>query len=91
MLLPAAPNPFNPETTLRYVLPPGGTYTVRMEIRDVRGRRTVVLVDSEQFPGSYMVRWDGRDETGNIAAAGVYLVVLQVDGRRLSRKILLLR
>lgn len=91
MLLPAAPNPFNPETLLRYTLPPGGIYEVRMEIRDVRGRRIRILVDSAKASGSYMVRWDGRDDAGHAAAAGIYLVLLQVDGRRLSRKILLLR
>jgi len=90
-LLPAAPNPFNPETNLRYRLPAGGTYAVRMEVRDVRGRLVRTLVEAVQAGGSYMVRWDGRDGAGHPAAAGVYLVLLEVEGRLLSRKILLLR
>ncbi len=90
-LLPAAPNPFNPETNLRYRLPAGGTYAVRMEVRDVRGRRVRILVEAVQTGGSYVVRWDGRDGAGHPAAAGVYLVLLEVEGRLLSRKILLLR
>jgi hypothetical protein len=90
-LLPAAPNPFNPETLLRYTLPPGSSHAVRMEIRDIRGRRIATLVDEVKPSGSYAVRWDGREKGGRDAAAGIYLVVLEVDGRRLTRKILLLR
>lgn len=91
MLLPAVPNPFNPETMLRYSIPPGEIGSVRMEIRDVRGRLVKILVDSQQAPGSYMVRWDGRDSSGRNAAAGIYLVLLEVNNRRLTRKIMLLR
>ncbi len=91
LLLPAVPNPFNPETLLRYSIPPGEVGSVRMEIRDVRGRLVKILVDSQQAPGSYMVRWDGRDSSGRNAAAGIYLVLLEVNNRRLTRKIMLLK
>jgi hypothetical protein len=91
LLQPAVPNPFNPETLLRYSIPPGDIRSVRMEIRDIRGRLVRVLVDSQQVPGSYMVRWDGRDSSRRNAAAGIYLVMLEVNNMRLTRKIMLLR
>ena len=90
-LLPAVPNPFNPETVLRYTLPAGGEHTVCLEVRDVRGRLTKSLVESIQPEGTWQVRWDGTDATGARVAAGVYLVVLEVDGDRTSRKVILLK
>ncbi len=90
-LLPAVPNPFNPETLLRYTLPAGGDHAVRLEVRDVRGRLTKRLLDRHQPGGSWQVRWDGTDRTGARAAAGIYLVILEVDGIRASRKVILLK
>lgn len=90
-LLPAAPNPFNPETHIRYRIPEGDSRRVRLEIRDVRGRRTRLLVEEEQGAGTYQVIWDGRDGWGRRAASGVYFVVLQAGGTRRIRKVLLLR
>ncbi len=90
-LLPAVPNPFNPETLLRYTLPDGGDHAVRLEVRDVRGRLTRRLVDSRQPGGTWQARWDGTDRSGARAAAGIYLVILEVDGFRVSRKVILLK
>lgn len=90
-LMPAAPNPFNPETLLRYSLPAGGPYRVRLTIHDVRGRRVRSLVDALRPSGMHRVRWDGRDDGRRRVASGIYLVVLEVEGRRQSRKILLLK
>jgi hypothetical protein len=89
-LLPAVPNPFNPRTHIRYRIP-DGQRPVRLEIRDVRGRRTRLLVEEEQGAGTYQVIWDGRDGWGRRAASGVYFVVLQAGGTRRIRKVLLLR
>jgi hypothetical protein len=90
-LHPPVPNPFNPETTVRYTLPAGGAHTVRLEVRDVRGRLTKRLLDTSQPGGTWQVRWDGTDAAGARAAAGLYLLILEVDGRRTSRKVILLR
>ncbi|MFC1500085.1 lamin tail domain-containing protein [Candidatus Zixiibacteriota bacterium] len=90
-LLPAVPNPFNPETVLRYTLPAGGDHEISLEVRDVRGRLTRSLVDTRQPGGNWQIRWDGTDAAGARVAAGVYLVVLTVNGDRTSRKIILLK
>jgi len=76
---------------LRFSLPGKGIRRVRLEILDVRGRRVRTLVDEERAPGLHHVRWDGRDGAGRRVASGVYLVILEADGARRSRKILLLR
>jgi hypothetical protein len=90
-LYPAIPNPFNPETTVRYSLPAGATHEVRIEVRDVRGRLLKRLLEASQPGGTWQVRWDGTDSSGARAAAGIYLVILEVDGTRASRKVILLK
>jgi hypothetical protein len=35
--------------------------------------------------------WDGRDDGGRTAAAGVYYLSLDADGRRMTRALVLLR
>jgi hypothetical protein len=91
VLHPAAPNPFNANTVLRFTLPAGDPRPVRLEIRDMRGRRVRSLVDGQLASGVHVLRWNGRDDGGRQVASGVYLVVLDVERERLTRKILLLR
>lgn len=83
------PNPFNPETVIRYSLHAQGT--VELAIFNVLGQRIRTLVQANQTSGTYEVRWDGRDETGLSVASGVYIYRLQADGFTASRKMLLLR
>jgi flagellar hook assembly protein FlgD len=78
-LYPAAPNPFNPRTTIRFDLPAAGT--VRLAIYDVAGRLVKVLVEGEIPAGSHEAVWDGRDTSGRSAPSGSYLARLVAGGR----------
>jgi len=84
------PNPFNPETTIRYDLPAGST-RVRLLIADLAGRRVRTLVDEVQAGGSRSVVWNGRDDSGNGVSSGVYFYVLDAGKERLTRKLVLLK
>ncbi|MFO7768170.1 MAG: lamin tail domain-containing protein [bacterium] len=90
-LLPAVPNPFNPSTRVRFRLPPGPDREVRLDVLDTRGRRVRRLLDARLAAGTYEQVWDGRERSGRTSAAGIYLVVLQVEGHRYTRKVLLLK
>jgi hypothetical protein len=70
------PNPFNPTTTIRYVVPEKGW--VRIWVYDVLGRRAKQLLDGETYPGTYETTWDGRDEQGHLLASGAYFCHLLV-------------
>ncbi len=59
MLLGNYPNPFNPETTIRYALPESDH--VRLAVYDLAGREVAVLVDGAQPAGEHVARFDGRD------------------------------
>jgi hypothetical protein len=85
-LYAAAPNPFNPRTTIRFDLPGAGP--VRLAIYDLAGRLVKVLVEGERPAGSYEAVWVGRDTSGHSAPSGSYLARLvaggKVEGVRLS-------
>jgi len=83
------PNPFNSSTVIRYALPEGGL--VRLEIYNVLGQRVRVLVDGEQEAGYHMVRWDGKDDMGEMVANGVYLYRIEAGEFVNSKKMLLLK
>jgi hypothetical protein len=68
------PNPFNPSTLLRYVLPEGSH--VLLEVFNVLGQRVAVLQDGDLPAGDHAVNWGPVH-----LASGVYLARLQVTTR----------
>lgn len=89
LVRPNTPNPFNPSTLLRFVLPHAGRVSV--ELLDARGRRVVSLRDGFASAGEHAVRWDGRDGVGRPVASGVYVARITLDGRSAARTIALVR
>lgn len=86
----AAPNPFNPRTTLFFDLPRGGEVT--LTVHDGRGRLVRRLHGGQREAGRHQVIWDGLDDHGGAAPSGVYLVRLKAaDGARASMKVALVR
>ncbi len=83
------PNPFNPSTTIRYVL--AKTTDITLEIFNTLGQKVRTLVNSRQSTGEHTVVWDGKDGNGSSVASGIYLYRLNVENRRITRKMLLLR
>jgi hypothetical protein len=83
------PNPFRAATTIHYSLP--GAMPVRLVIHDVTGRTVRTLMNGIQDAGDRQVIWDGRDESGSLVAAGVYLYRLDAGGTTSARKMALLR
>ena len=83
------PNPFNPATELRYKL--GRDEQVVLRVYDVTGQLVRTLVNEHQTAGSYGVFWNGRDETGREAPAGVYFGRLETDELVQTRRMLLLK
>lgn len=65
------PNPFNPQTTIRFVLP--AATDVRMVVYDLLGREIVQLVDQQLEPGYHQVVWNGRDASGRELPTGIYI------------------
>ncbi|MCK4578498.1 MAG: T9SS type A sorting domain-containing protein [Candidatus Marinimicrobia bacterium] len=65
------PNPFNPTTTIEYLLPINEMVSVA--IYNLKGELVKTLVNKYQSSGSHRVVWNGTDSDGNSVASGVYL------------------
>ena len=65
------PNPFNPRTTLRLVVPGGGAGT--LDVLDLRGRRVATPWSGTTPAGaSTVIRWDATDASGRPLPSGTY-------------------
>jgi len=65
------PNPFNPETVIKYGLPSATQVSVR--IYNIVGQLVKTLVDDYQPAGQHQVVWNGTNENGERVASGIYL------------------
>jgi hypothetical protein len=83
------PNPFNPSTTITFSTEARGRAVVR--IYDVRGALVTTLLDKVVGPGETRVAWDAKDRNGREMSSGVYFYDLQINGKRATRKMVLLR
>jgi hypothetical protein len=84
------PNPFNPQTTLRYELPEAAA--VRLEVFNAAGQRVRILVDGDRAAGRHAAAWDATDEGGRKLAAGVYFYRLQAGSEFVrTRKMILVK
>lgn len=83
------PNPFNPETSVKFTI---SDYSqVRTEVFDITGKSVKVLTDDYYHPGTYTLRWQGKDENNLSVASGTYFIKLSSGGRHLIKKALLLK
>ncbi len=94
VLHPNFPNPFNPSTTLRFSIPEqlkGAGEKITLVIYNAKGQEVRRLWEAPYQPGTYRVRWDGRDDSGRIVASGLYIAVLRVGYDSRSQKMLFIR
>ena len=79
-LLQNFPNPFNPVTTIRYLLPQQSQ--VLLVLYDITGRRVKTLVDRVQPPGAYSVQLDASG-----LSSGIYFYRIQAGTYTQTRKL----
>lgn len=83
------PNPFAVSTAVAFTMGRPGHALVA--VYSPGGRLVRKLYDGEAGAGEHVVRWDGTDDGGADAAAGVYLCRLMVGNDRRAAKIVLVR
>jgi hypothetical protein len=64
---------------------------VEVAIFNFLGQKVCVLVGAVQAPGSYEVRWDGRDNLGKRVSSGVYVYQLKAGEFTQARKMIFLQ
>jgi len=85
----AYPNPFNPETSIRYTLPESGDVTIA--VFDARGAHVTTLVQGSQGAGAHVVAWDGRSASGEGVGSGVYFARVSTATGSRTYKLTLLK
>jgi hypothetical protein len=69
------PNPFNPSTTISFVLPK--RERVEIKIYNALGQFVRGLVNEEREAGENKIVWNGKDNDGRGAASGIYFYHVQ--------------
>jgi flagellar hook assembly protein FlgD len=64
---------------------------VTIGVFDVAGRLVSLIVDSEFDPGTFSVRWDGRDDSGRPVASGTYFARMSAGDASFERRMTLLK
>ena len=93
-LLPNYPNPFNPETWIPYQL--AHAADVQVTIYDIKGAMVRQLDLGHQSAGYYTDRskaayWDGRNESGELVASGIYFYQLRAEDYLATRRMVIVK
>ncbi|MCB0744663.1 MAG: T9SS type A sorting domain-containing protein, partial [Ignavibacteriae bacterium] len=83
------PNPFNPETNIRFKV--ASTGNVKLVVFNILGQKVKTLFNDEMKAGSYQTSWNGTDDLGRKVASGTYLLSIETDAFRATKKMMLLK
>jgi len=78
------PNPFNPTTMIEFALPTAGH--VKLEVFNILGQKTALLVDGPIAAGVHQVEFDA-----STAPSGIYFYRLTTEIESLTRKMILVK
>ena len=84
------PNPFNPNTEIRFDLPVNLRKS-NLQCSTLLGQEIVTLVDEVRPAGTHRIIWNGTNRNGSAAASGLYICRIQAGNFVDSRKMVLLR
>ena len=88
-LLQNSPNPFNPNTLIRFDL--AEACRVRVSVYDVQGRLVTRLIDRQLPAGPHTIPWHGRDGLGRSVGSGVYFYRMETPSYISTRRMVLVR
>ncbi len=82
------PNPFNPQTTIKFEIPEDAFITV--DIYNIAGSKIRTLVNSPYKAGEHTATWDGRNDNGDNVSSGTYLYKFRAGAFGKNGKMMLL-
>ena len=83
------PNPFNENCCIKYQI--ANKEKVIINIYNILGEKVKTLINEEKDTGNYQIKWNGKDDAGNIMKSGVYLYKIQAGAFQQSQKMILLK
>ncbi|MBU4487437.1 MAG: T9SS type A sorting domain-containing protein [Candidatus Delongbacteria bacterium] len=78
------PNPFNPSTQIKFAI--AKTAVVKLSVYNINGQLVSELAKGVKNAGCHIVDFDGRDLN-----SGVYYYTLSVDGKNITKKMIILK
>ncbi len=88
-LLDNYPDPFNPETTIRYTLSEDAHVTLK--VYSMLGQLVTTLVDELQTAGYRSAIWNGRNDSRAGVASGIYIYRITAGNFTATKRMLLLK
>ena len=88
------PNPFNPETEIRIVVPANilaARERMTVRVYDVTGALVKQLYSDVPSGENLYMHWDGRDHNGTAVASANYFALIEAGDARTTLKLLLLK
>jgi len=83
------PNPFNPETTIRYSVKEAGP--VAIEIYNLKGQLVKSLVSDDKAAGEHSVIWKGTDNNNRPVSSGVYFYKMSAGKYSSTKKMIMMK
>lgn len=83
------PNPFNPTTTIGFMLPE--VSQTRLQIYNIRGQLVRKFVSGNLEAGYHKIVWDGRNENGVKVSSGVYIYQIHAGDFVQTKKMILMK
>ena len=84
-----APNPFNPVTRIRFILPEQAQ--IEVTVYNTMGQQIRTLYKGVRPKGGYYVTWNGLNNLGEPMPSGIYMVQLRAEDHVYTRKMILVR
>ncbi len=87
----AYPNPFNPETTIQFIMKEPGN--VELAIYNIKGQKVITLLDNfvNTINEPISMHWDGKDASGKETGSGIYFYQLVTTGKTQVKKMVLVK
>lgn len=86
------PNPFNPSTTFQVSIPVAAEVReLKLTIYNALGQKIRTLKNGRIDPGIHTIKWNGMDDTGILAASGIYYCRMEIGDFAETRKMVLVR
>jgi hypothetical protein len=89
ILHPNYPNPFNPETQIRFEIPYAGN--VDLSIYNLLGMKVKTLYAGQKSAGVFSFKWNGKNDNNQSVSGGVYIYKLQSGQDMQMHKMILLK
>ncbi|MDO8557537.1 MAG: T9SS type A sorting domain-containing protein [Candidatus Jorgensenbacteria bacterium] len=83
------PNPFNPTTNMKFTIPKAGM--VEFTIYSILGQKVRTLIREPMSVGVHEIAFDGRNDSGEKLASGVYIYQIESENFIKARKMAMMK